>query len=113
MFIRSFQFKILNDITFTNSRLAKIGYVQDDSCTFLRVSLETVNNLFYECIHTNQFWKNFKKFWLALSGKYKCSLSPDIAAFKEDINMQYKTEKYIAVKKQHAKEISSQIEIIC
>ena len=29
MFIRSFQFKILNDITFTNSRLAKIGYVQD------------------------------------------------------------------------------------
>ena len=59
------------------------------------------------------FGRISKKFWLALSGKYKCSLSPDIAAFKEDINMQYKTEKYIAVKKQHAKEISSQIEIIC
>ena len=27
MFIRSFQFKILNNITFTSSRLAKIGYV--------------------------------------------------------------------------------------
>ena len=42
MFIRSFQFKILNDITFTNSRLAKIGYVQDDFCTFCKVSPETV-----------------------------------------------------------------------
>ena len=28
----------------------------------------------------------------------KRSLSPDIAAFKEVINMKYKTEKYIAVK---------------
>ena len=70
MFIRSFQFKILNDITFTNSRLAKIGYVQDDFCTFCKVSPETVNHLFYECIHTNQFWKDFKNFWFALSGKH-------------------------------------------
>ena len=69
MFIRSFQFKILNDVTFTNSRLAKIGYVQDDSCTFCRVSPETVNHLFYECTYINQFWKDFKNFWFALSGK--------------------------------------------
>ena len=70
MFIRSFQFKILNDITFTNSRLAKIGYVQDVSCTFCRVSPETLDHLFYECTHNNKFWKDFKKFWLALSGKH-------------------------------------------
>ena len=71
MFIRSFQFKILNDITFrTNSRLAKIGYILDVSCTFCRVSPETVNHLFYECTHTNQFWKDFKNFWFALSGKH-------------------------------------------
>ena len=31
------------------------GYVQDVSCTFCRVSPETVNHLFYECTHTNQF----------------------------------------------------------
>ena len=43
----------------------------------------------------------------------KRSLSPNATVFKEIINMKYKTEKYIAVKKQHAKEISSQIEIIC
>ena len=133
MFIRSFQFKILNDITFTNSRLAKIGYVQDLSCTFCKVSPETVNRLFYECTHTNKFWKHFKNLWFALSGKHvefslqdvligkldkvndllnyfliitkwhiwmsrKHSLTPDIAAFKEVINMKYNTEKYIAVK---------------
>jgi len=32
-FIRSFQFKILNDITFTNHRLAKKGYAQNGLCT--------------------------------------------------------------------------------
>ena len=70
MFIRSFQFKILNDITFrTNSRLAKIGDILDVSCTFCRVSPETVNHLFYECTHTNQFWKDFKNFWFASSLK--------------------------------------------
>ena len=102
-------------------------------CTFCKVSPETVNHLFNECIHTNQFWKDFKNFWFSLSGKHvefslqdiligkldevsdllnyflivakwhiwtsrKRSLSPDIAAFKEVINMKYKTEKYIAVK---------------
>ena len=70
MFIRSFQFKILNDITFTNSCLVKIGYVQDFSCTFCRVSPETVNHLFYECTCTNKFWKNFNNFWFILSGKH-------------------------------------------
>ena len=39
------------------------------------------------------------------------SLSPNITVFKEMINMKYKVEKYIALKKQHAKEISGQMEI--
>ena len=42
----------------------------------------------------------------------KRSLTPDIAAFKEVIYMKYKIEKYIAVKKQYAKEISGQVENI-
>ena len=80
-----------------------------------------------------QFWKDFKNFWFALSGKHvqlslqdvligkldevsgllnyfltvakwhiwtsrKRCLSPDTAAFKEVINIKYKTEKYRAVK---------------
>ena len=131
MFIRSFQFKILNDITFTNAHLAKIGYMF--KMFHAHFAHKTVNHLFYECTHTNQFWNDFKNFWFALSGKYvefslqdvligkldevkdllnyflnvakwhiwmsrKRGLTPDIATFKEVINMKYKTEKYIAVK---------------
>ena len=128
MFIRSFQFKILNDISFTSSRPVKIGYVQDDSCTFCRVSPETVNHLFYECIHTNQFWKDIKNFWFALSRKHVELSLQDVMIGKLDevsgllnyfltvakwhiwtsrqrclspdiaVNMKYETEKYIAVK---------------
>ena len=36
--------------------------------------------------------------WHIWTSRKRC-LSPDIAAFKEVINMKYKTEKYIAVKK--------------
>ena len=32
--------------------------VHDVSCTFCRVSPETVNHLFYQCTHTDQFWKD-------------------------------------------------------
>ena len=35
-FIKSFQFKFLDDIIYTNMRLAKIGYVPKDTCTFHR-----------------------------------------------------------------------------
>ena len=48
-FIRSFQFKILGDITYTNYRLAKIGYVPNDLCTFCEAGSETIHHLFYEC----------------------------------------------------------------
>ena len=50
-FVRSFQFKILNDITFTNYRLAKIGYAQNDICTFCGVESQTLYHLFYVFFH--------------------------------------------------------------
>ena len=52
-FMRSFQFKFLNDIIYTNVRLAKIGYVPKDTCTFCEVDSETVLHLCYECPFTN------------------------------------------------------------
>lgn len=68
-FIRSFQLKLLNDIVFTNKRLAKIGYVLHDTCTFCKVETETIYHLFYECPFTLLFWENFENFWFVLSGK--------------------------------------------
>ena len=70
-FIRSFQFKILNDITFTNYRLAKIGYVPNNLCTFCETGSETVHHLFYECSFSNLFSKHFENFLFALSGQRK------------------------------------------
>ena len=55
-FIRSLQYKFLDDIIYTYVRLAKIGYVQKDSCTFCEVDSETVPHLFYECPFINLFF---------------------------------------------------------
>ena len=68
-FIRSFQLKLLDDIVFTNKRLAKIGYVLLDTCTFCKEETETIYNLFYECPFTLLFRENLEKFWFVLSGK--------------------------------------------
>ena len=68
-FLKSFQFKILSDILFTNHRLAKIGYVPNDLCTFCGSELETINHLFYECSFASQLWKEFETFWSLLSRK--------------------------------------------
>ena len=67
-FIRSFQFKILNDILYTNSCLAKIGYAANDTCSLCGVEPETVHHLFYECPKTSHFWKGFENYWFLLSG---------------------------------------------
>ena len=55
-FVRSFQFKLLDDIIFTNTRLAKIGYIAHDTCTFCEVESETVYHLFYQCPLTYLFF---------------------------------------------------------
>ena len=40
-FVQCFQFKILNDILYLNTRLQKIGRIQSDLCTFCQTSPET------------------------------------------------------------------------
>ena len=131
-FIRSFQLKLLDDIVFTNKRLAKIGYVLHDTCTFCKVETETTYHLFYECPFTLLFWENFENFWFVLSGKrekftlqdvyidksencellnYLITLAklhiwqsrkqdkiPECEVFLKQVDVKYRTEKYIAVK---------------
>ena len=63
-FIRSFQFKSLADITFTNHRRAKIRYVPNDLCTYCEEGSETVHRLFYECSLSYRFWKQYVEFTL-------------------------------------------------
>ena len=131
-FIRSFQSKLLDDIVFANKRLAKIGYVLHDNCTFCKVETETIYHLFYNCPFTLLFRENFENFWFELLGKgekfslqdvyigklEKCKLLnylitlaklhiwqsrkqdkiPECEVFFKQVDVKYRTEKYIAVK---------------
>ena len=66
-FVQCFQFKILNDILFLNTRLAKIGRIQSDLCSFRQTSPETLEHFFYRCSFSTEFWTKFEKFWLTVA----------------------------------------------
>ena len=65
--VQCFQFKILNDILFLNTRLAKIGRIQSDLCTFCQTSQETLEHFFYQCSFSAEFWTKFDNFWLTVT----------------------------------------------
>ena len=66
-FVRCFQFKILSDILFLNSRLVKIGAVESDRCTFCQDFQETLEHFFFQCPYSTEFWINFENFWLRIT----------------------------------------------
>ena len=66
-FVQCFQFKLLNDILFLNTRLAKIGRVQSDLCSFCQTSPETLEHFFYRCSFSTEFWTKFEKFRLTVA----------------------------------------------
>ena len=66
-YVQCFQFKILNDILFTNSRLAKIGLIQSDLCTFCNTGVETIDHLFFYCVYSRAFWEEFESYWFAIA----------------------------------------------
>ena len=66
-YVQCFQFKILNDILFTNSRLAKIGLIQSDLCTFCNTDVETTDHLFFYCVYSRAFWEEFESYWIAIA----------------------------------------------
>ena len=53
-YVKAFQFKVLNNILYTNKKLFKIGYRSDDVCTFCEAEPET------QCPYLRQFWNNFE-----------------------------------------------------
>ena len=58
-YLKPFQYKVLNSILFTNKKLCKIGYIQDDKCSLCKTDSESLFHIFFECRHTKQFWKEF------------------------------------------------------
>ena len=58
-YLKAFQYKVPNSILFTNIKLCKIGYIQDDKCSLCKTDSESLYHIFFEYRHTEQFWKEF------------------------------------------------------
>ena len=65
-YIWSFQYRVLNYILYTNTKLFKIGLSLNDKCTFCDSSKEELHHLFFECSHVQIFWKTFSSWWFEL-----------------------------------------------
>ena len=66
LYVRAFQYKVLNSISFTNTKLFKIGFVTEDKCSFCKSQSETLSHLLFDCIKTRSFWRTL--FLLSFKG---------------------------------------------
>ena len=57
-YVKAFQFKILNSILFTNSKLFKIGYRTDNLCS--------IRHFFLDCPYSNSFWECVESYYFGL-----------------------------------------------
>ena len=69
-YIKAFQYKVLNSILFTNTKLFKIGYILDDKCSFCKSEPETPNHLLFHCSLVQPFWKDFEYFFYLLTKEF-------------------------------------------
>ena len=59
-YVKAFQYKVLNSILHTNTKLHKIGYIRDDKCTFCKSEPETLMHLLFNYVYLKFFWKDFE-----------------------------------------------------
>ena len=69
-YVRSFQYKVLNSILYTNAKLFKIGYLQHDKCTFCKTEQETLCHFLFYCRHSNMLWKNVEQYYLTITKEF-------------------------------------------
>ena len=55
-YVKAFQYKVINSIVYTNSKLCKIGFRITDACM-------------NECPHYKTFWTDFETYWYILSNE--------------------------------------------
>ena len=66
-YVKAFQYKVINSILYTNSKLCKIGFRINDACTFCNDEPENLYHLFCECPHSKTFWTDFESYWYHIS----------------------------------------------
>ena len=69
-YVRAFQYKILNSILYTNSKLYKIGYNADDKCSFCESEPETLPHFFFHCVYSQHFWKQVESYYYSLTKEF-------------------------------------------
>ena len=62
-YVWSFQYKLLNNILFTNTKLFKIGLIESEKCSFCEIYKEDLYHLFYDCSYARTFWNRFCNWW--------------------------------------------------
>ena len=78
-YVKAFQYKVLNSILYTNTKLHKIGYITDDKCTFCKSEPETLLHLLFNCIYSKLFWKDFEFYFYSLSKEFVHLSLQDVA----------------------------------
>jgi len=53
--VKAPQYKVLNFILYTNTKLHKIGYITDDKCSFCKSEPETLLHLLFNCAYSKLF----------------------------------------------------------
>ena len=57
--LRSFQYQILHRAIVTNKYLYKCNIKDSDKCYFCGMCVESIEHLFFDCVHVQQLWKDF------------------------------------------------------
>ena len=68
-YVKAFQYKVINSILYTNTKLYKIGFRTNDLCTFCDNQPESLTHLFYHCSRSKQFWIQFELYWCLISNQ--------------------------------------------
>ena len=68
-YVKAFQYKVINSILYTNTKLYKIGYRTNDLCTFCDNQPESLTHLFYHCSRSKHFWVEFELYWCLISNQ--------------------------------------------
>ena len=69
-YIKAFQYKVLNSILFTNTKLFKIGYISEDKCSFCNSEPDALYHLLFHCNLVQPFWKDFEYFFFLLTREF-------------------------------------------
>ena len=65
-YAKAFQYKVINSILYTNTKLYKIGFRTNDLCISCDNQPESLTHLLYHCSRSKKFWIEFELCWCVI-----------------------------------------------